>query len=182
MATPAADAASITSNSPPVVHAPASYTVEDFFPLGLTGIVFSDADAGGAAELATFTVETGFPSAIGAGGVTVTGSGTSTLTLNGTIVDLNAFIAAGKLGYFGQHQDVLHVTIDDGGHSGSGGPLTASIDVPIEFEGFPAPLPATDGDFNGDHFGDLLLSANNGAHAIWQMQENVLLNSAAMLP
>src|SRR5262245_65303947 len=104
MATPVSAASPF--NIAPVVHAPGAYTIEDFFPLPLTGIVFSDADAGGATERATFTVDFGFLSATAGGGVTVTGSGTDTLTLSGTIADLNAFVAAGQLGYFGQHQDV----------------------------------------------------------------------------
>src|SRR6266568_1758832 len=63
----------------------------------INGIAFTDADGYG--EVATFTAAQGTLAALGGNGVVVGGSGSATLTLTGSIADLNAFIAANHLNY-----------------------------------------------------------------------------------
>lgn len=57
----------------------------------LTGISFSDADAGSGTIAATFSVPSGTLSASSGGGVAVDGTA-SALTLTGTLSDINTFI------------------------------------------------------------------------------------------
>ena len=63
-------------------------------------------------------------SATGASGVTVLGSGTGTLSLSGTLSDINAFVTGGAVSFTtaanATSNVVLGVTIYDGGNTGSG--------------------------------------------------------------
>ena len=63
--------------------------------------------------------------ALNANGVTVTGSGSGTLVLTGSIADINAFIAASRVSYLSApnaNGDVtLTATVNDLGNTGSGG-------------------------------------------------------------
>uniref|UniRef100_UPI001E56D26E beta strand repeat-containing protein n=1 Tax=Microvirga roseola TaxID=2883126 RepID=UPI001E56D26E len=110
-------------NDAPVATAPASISVMEDTPTPLTGISFSDADAGSAPVTVTFSVPAGSLSAISAPGVTVGGSA-SALTLTGTITDINAFLAANGVVYAPAPNDtttrVLTVSINDNGNSGGG--------------------------------------------------------------
>ena len=96
------------------------------------GASFADPDAGSDPVTVTYSVASGLLSANAAGNVSIDHSGSTAVTLNGSVADINAFIAAGDLTYtppqdFTGAVDVT-ITIDDLGHNGSGGPLTATTD------------------------------------------------------
>jgi predicted outer membrane repeat protein len=114
-------------NDAPQANAAAQITVVEDTPSPLTGIVFSDVDAGAGIVTATMTVATGALSATAGSGVGVSG-GASALTLSGSIADINAFIAAGRLQFTtapGATADVvLGITINDGGNTGMGPALS----------------------------------------------------------
>ncbi|MEA2876326.1 MAG: hypothetical protein QOF14_1522 [Hyphomicrobiales bacterium] len=99
-------------------------------PINVTGISFSDADSN-LAEVATFSAPSGTFAAVNGGGVTVGGSGTSTLTLTGTTANLNTFINGNHLTYTTPSSQTFSVTLNDQGNTGSGGPLTDSVNVSV---------------------------------------------------
>ena len=117
-------------NDTPAISAPAILAVSEDQATALSGIVFSDADAGGFEVQASFQVGTGSLQASSGAGVTVGGSAAS-LTLRGALADINAFIAAGSLRYLGAADataDVaLTIGIDDLGNAGSGGARSDSV-------------------------------------------------------
>src|SRR5262249_13552825 len=82
-----------TTNDAPDVTATAMLATVPSVPLSLNGVVFADVDGGaaGQTEIATFTAAagTGVFTATAGGGVAVTGDNTETLTLTGSIADLN---------------------------------------------------------------------------------------------
>jgi uncharacterized protein YjdB len=119
---------SLTSvNDAPTITAPGSISVTEDISSVLTGISFSDGDAGNSAVTVTVSVGTGTLSATSGANVTVSGTGTS-LQLTGTISAINSFIAASNLTYTTGNDATsnvnLSVTIDDGGNTGSGGSLS----------------------------------------------------------
>ena len=61
----------------------------------------------------------------------VSGSGTTSISLSGTLADINT--ALGTLVYQGNANyngtDTLNISVNDGGNSGSGGPLSATASV-----------------------------------------------------
>lgn len=122
-------------NDAPTVTAPAGLTVVEDVPFALTSISFADVDAGAAAVTATFAATRGSLVGASAGGVVVAGSGTGTVTLTGSIADINAFLGGGALTYVTAANDAapatLTVTINDGGAAGAGGALEATRDVAI---------------------------------------------------
>ena len=88
-------------------------------------------------------------------GVTVTGAGTGTLTLGGTLADLNSALAGG-IAYtaptaFDGASVTLTAIVSDNGNAGTGGPLTAATPVDITVTGSVDPtLPVTEsGDGDG---------------------------------
>ena len=84
-------------NDAPANTVPVSITVTEDVASALTGISIADADALGGNMLVTLSVPTGTLAAITGGGVTVGGSGSGTLTLTGTVANINAFIAAASV-------------------------------------------------------------------------------------
>lgn len=112
-------------NDAPVATVPPSITVTEDVSSVITGISFTDIDAGISTVQATFSVPSGTLSATSGLGVTVGGSGSGELTLSGSLADINFFIAANGL-TFRTAQDAtssvtLTVKINDKGFSGSGG-------------------------------------------------------------
>jgi predicted outer membrane repeat protein len=110
-------------NDAPTASVALTMAVVEDTATALTGIEFADVDAGGGSVTATMTVASGTLSASAGAGVGVSGTG-SALTLSGSIADINAFIAAGRLQFTtasGAVADVLlGVTINDGGNTGTG--------------------------------------------------------------
>lgn len=121
-------------NQPPTILAPASIRVTEDVSSSLAGIAFADPDAGTGSLTATFSVPRGTLQAASGSGVSVSGTAT-TRVLNGSLAALNAFIAANKLRYTTARDDTanlsLSVTINDNGHTGSGGPKTATRNVTL---------------------------------------------------
>ncbi|BDI15034.1 hypothetical protein ANSO36C_08360 [Nostoc cf. commune SO-36] len=97
-----------------------SVTVVEDIATPITGITFADVDAGDGSVTATFSVPAGTLAAMQGGGVTVGGT-SSSLTLNGTIANINAFIAASKLTYLTMVDSnaalTLGVSINDNGNT-----------------------------------------------------------------
>lgn len=116
-------------NDAPTVSVPASIAVTEDSANAITGISFSDADAGGGSITVSLAVPTGTLAASSGGGVTVGGTA-SALTLTGTVVDINAFITGNNVSFTGATNATGNVTltasINDGGNSGNGG---AKIDT-----------------------------------------------------
>jgi FG-GAP-like repeat/RTX calcium-binding nonapeptide repeat (4 copies) len=170
-------------NDPPSVTAPLALPAVAGQPTTITGVTFADSDGGTGEEVATFAADVGVLAAVAGGGVAVTGSGTSTVTLTGSLANLNAFIAAGNLTYTGSEgTHNVHVTINDQGNTG-GGALTDAADIQLSVASQNnVNTPPTKGDFDGDHQGDLFLFTDTGQAAIWLMDEGVRKGSGANLP
>ena len=117
-------------NDAPVVFAPAAISVLEDSPSAIAGIVLYDVDAGGGSVTATFTAASGSLFASSGGGVVV-GGNASALTLTGTIANLNTFIGANSLSFTTALNDTsavtLGVSLNDGGNTGSGGPLSSGV-------------------------------------------------------
>ena len=109
----------------------------------LSLISLSDVDAGGGNLTVTLTTSGGGNlTAASSGGVSVGGSGTSVLTLTGTLASLNAFLDVpsnitylhGVPNTIGDDADTLQVALSDNGNTGAGGGGsislgTANIDI-----------------------------------------------------
>src|SRR4051812_16735553 len=114
------------------------FTLEDQ-SIEICNTTFGDVDSGTQAVAVTFAATRGTLSAldtVGDGdGVTVGGIGTSTLTLTGSVADINAFVLADNVVYTPLSNDsgdvTLTTTIDDQGQVGAGGPLSASVNRTI---------------------------------------------------
>ncbi|KAB2963775.1 DUF4347 domain-containing protein, partial [Zoogloea sp.] len=137
------------TNDSPAISAPASIGVTENTPGALTGISFSDPDAGSASLTVTFSVASGTLSATSATGVTVGGTSTA-LTLTGSSADLNAFIAGGALGFQSAANATatvsLGISVDDAGNTGSGGAKSDSTTVALQIGALnDAPIVTTSG-------------------------------------
>ncbi len=109
-------------NDRPDLTLPASIGVTEDVASPLTGLSFSDVDAGTSNVTVTLAVATGTIGATTGGGVTVGGTATAR-TLTGTVANINAFIAASGVSYTTALNDTttqtLTVTINDGGNTGA---------------------------------------------------------------
>jgi hypothetical protein len=116
-------------NDDPVVTVPPSIAVSEDVATALTGISFADPDAGGSSVVVTLSVPSGALAATSGGGVTVGGTA-SALTLTGSVANINTFIAGSNVTFTtagnGTSNVTLTTSIDDGGHTGSGGNKTDS--------------------------------------------------------
>ncbi|PND29124.1 cadherin-like domain-containing protein [Sinorhizobium sp. M4_45] len=116
-------------NDAPQISAPGAIAFTEDTAAAITGISFSDADAGGSSVTVTFSVPSGSLSAVSGSGVTAGGTGTG-LTLTGTEADINAFIAAANVTFTpaanATGNVILTTSITDGGNTGSGGAQTAA--------------------------------------------------------
>ncbi|MGX5820966.1 T9SS type B sorting domain-containing protein [Chitinophaga lutea] len=125
-------------NDAPAVSAPARFDITEDTETALTGISFTDVDAGADPVIVTFSVPSGSFSATSGAGVTVGGT-SAALTLSGSITDINAFIAGSNLTYTPALNDISNYTatviIDDNGHSGNdpGGPSPTSESAQTTF-------------------------------------------------
>ena len=99
----------------------------------LDGLQVDDADAGAGQVTVTFQSSGQAPLSFTAGGAAaVNGSGTDTLTLTGTIADLNASLAAGvtyATDPLAGGDAVISFTVDDGGNTGPGGSKAITHDL-----------------------------------------------------
>jgi hypothetical protein len=117
-------------NDAPTVTAPSAIAVIEDTATTLTGISFADVDAGSGTMSAVLSVGSGTLAATAGNGVTVAGSASSSITLNGTLTALNSFLT-NSLTYTSALNDVatqtLGVSINDGGNTGTGGALSSSV-------------------------------------------------------
>jgi CSLREA domain-containing protein len=100
-------------------------------------ITLEDADSGGADEMLTLTVANGtLTLATTAGLTSATGDGTGTVTLVGSIAELNAAIDGLTYQPDGNYtgNDKLTITLDDGGNTGVNGAQAATTHVPIRVD------------------------------------------------
>ena len=122
-------------NDAPTVTLPASISVLEDTNSPLTGISFADADAGSIDVTTTFSVPTGTLAATSGGGVTVSGSGTGNLSLDGPLTAINSFIAGANLNFLNEpgntNDQTLTVSINDNGNTGTGGALQDNVVVTI---------------------------------------------------
>lgn len=122
-------------NDAPAITAPSSIAVSEDVTTALTGISFSDVDAGSSSVTVSLAVPSGTLSATSGSGVTALGSGTGSLTLTGAIAALNSFLASSSATFTTAVNAVSNVTltvvIDDGGHTGTGGSQTATTTITL---------------------------------------------------
>ena len=118
----------IDLNDAPVNTVPGTQVLDVNHKLAIAGLAVADLDAGSAAITTTLSVAHGTLTVDALGGVEVAGSGTSTVTLTGSVAQINAALAAAgnvvyapAQGFFGP--DALTMTTNDNGHSGNAGPL-----------------------------------------------------------
>ncbi len=138
----ATDTAELTvtpDNDPPIATiTQPSYSVLEQTTLDLhgTGLAVSDPDAGTNTIRVTLSVTLRTLSVNdGTTGVSVSGSGTNSVTLDGNLSQLNDLLS-GNLGAAitydaGEDPDVLTLAVDDLGHIGNGGSKTDSANVAI---------------------------------------------------
>jgi hypothetical protein len=131
----------------------------------LTGLSLADVDAGGSEIVLTLGVDAGTLTATSGGGVTVGGAGTGSLTLTGSVANLNAFLGSASAVQYTSAPDAngtgaatLTLTANDQGNSGTGGGTdialgTASIDItPVNDAPTAATAPADQTATPGDAF------------------------------
>ncbi|MCQ4346918.1 Ig-like domain-containing protein, partial [Pseudomonas stutzeri] len=126
-------------NDAPVNSLPANYSMNEDTTLRLSGLSVADVDAGDGVISVTLSVSRGTLAATTANGVTLSGSGSSSVVLSGTLADINAYLAdaATQPVYTPLLDDsgtvTLTMTSNDQGNSGPGGALsdTDSIDIVI---------------------------------------------------
>jgi hypothetical protein len=127
---------SITAvNDAPTATAPPSYLATEQAALDLknNGLGVGDADSGNAIITVTLSVTEGVLTVTAGGsGAGVVGSGTSSVTLNGTAAQINALLTSdgsSTVSYIDNSDTpsasaTLTLVIDDGGATGAGGPQT----------------------------------------------------------
>jgi hypothetical protein len=113
-------------NDAPVNTVPAAQTTNEDTAKAITGLSISDVDAGSAAMSVTLGMTNG-TLAVSGGSATISGSGTSLVTLTGTMAQINATLASSvtytpTANFSGAA--TLTMTTNDGGNTGSGGALT----------------------------------------------------------
>ena len=166
--------------SSPTTHYAA--TEQTNLSLNNTGLSVSDVDGGSGSETVTLSVGEGILTvAAGTSGVTgITGNGSSSVSVSGTLTQLNALLAstgaAGTIVY-NDNTDTpaanttLTLSINDNGNTGSGGALTGSHSSTIDITAVNDP-PVVD--LNGG-------GAGNNATASFIEQTPVLVASSATL-
>jgi hypothetical protein len=112
------------TNDAPVNTVPGERTATMNTNLVITGLSVSDVDAAGGTLTTVLAVDNGTLTVASAGGAAVAGSGTDTVTLTGTVTQINTTLsAAGNVIYRGDldfaGNDTLTMTTNDGGHTGA---------------------------------------------------------------
>ena len=126
--------------------------------LDLSSVDILDVDAAAGTMTVTLSVGNGILNAAASAGITISGNGSSTVSLEGSINDLNSYLDTttnlqytGELNRNGDDADVLTFTVNDNGNTGSGGgtpvnfgsvniDITAVNDDPVNIGGL---LPAS---------------------------------------
>ena len=117
-------------------HGPYSATEQVALSLKNSGLLISDADAGGGPVTVTLSVGEGtLTVAAGGSGAVVSNSGTSSVTINGTVAQINALLnsdATSTVSYLDSNDapgpsTTLSLSVNDNGNTGSGGALPSNI-------------------------------------------------------
>ena len=117
------------NDAPTIDDLPDSVTVAEDTPsdVDLSAATFADVDSGDSPITLTIASGLGILTATDGGGVTVTGSGTGTIVLTGSVGDIDAFLDSpsniqytGPADLNGTGADALTLTANDGGASGEG--------------------------------------------------------------
>ena len=117
-------------------HGPYSATEQVALSLKNTGLLISDADAGGGPVTVTLSVGEGtLTVAAGTSGAVVSNSGTSSVTINGSVAQINALLntnATSTVSYLDSSDapgpsTTLSLSVNDNGNTGSGGALPSNI-------------------------------------------------------
>jgi subtilisin family serine protease len=119
-------------NEPPTVGAPASLQVLEDVATPITGVSVADPDAASLPIDLRFSVTGGQLSATSSGGVTVSGSPSASLTLSGSVANLNSYLSGANAPRFttalnNTTSQTLSISANDRGNSGSGGPLNSNL-------------------------------------------------------
>jgi hypothetical protein len=124
----------VSLDQPPVTTAPASLSVVTAVTTTIAGVSIADGDAIAAGQTITIvlTDKTGLLSATAETGATVTGSGTKSLTLSGTLTGVDAELATlaykGTLkGTASSATDTITIATSDGDGGTSGGSIAVKI-------------------------------------------------------
>jgi VCBS repeat-containing protein len=114
-------------NDAPVINAPATINGTEDTSLTITSISLTDVDSAANNVTVTFSIPsgTGVINWSNTAPIIASGTGTQTLTLTGSITDINAAVAASKLSVMPAANDngsvQLTINVNDGGNIGSGG-------------------------------------------------------------
>ncbi|WP_213957339.1 Ig-like domain-containing protein [Variovorax sp. dw_954] len=117
-------------NDPPVNTLPATgWTTSEDTAIALSGLSVADVDAAAGLITVQLSVPTGTLVAADGTGVTVANGGTASLLLTGTLADINAYLASAQAPVYVPVPDAngtvtLTMHTNDGGNTGTGGPLT----------------------------------------------------------
>jgi ELWxxDGT repeat protein/VCBS repeat-containing protein len=116
-------------NQPPIITLPSSQTVNEDTNLTISGISIADLDAGNGTMQVSLSATNGVLSLGSTSGITLitgTGSQDRNVTFSGTLSQINA--ALNNLVYRGGQEfsgtDLITVSVNDGGNTGSGVPLS----------------------------------------------------------
>ena len=123
-------------NDAPVNTVPGAQTTDEDTNLVVSGLSVADVDSGSNSISMTLSVANGILTIQEDPSVLVTDNGTASVTVSGTVADINALLALASavayspaLDYNGG--DTLTVLTDDGGNTGAGGALSDSDTVAI---------------------------------------------------
>ncbi|CAH0535813.1 hypothetical protein VST7929_03287 [Vibrio stylophorae] len=121
-------------NDAPVNNMPASASGNEDETFAITGLSVTDIDAETGNVTVDLSVDHGVLTVDTSGGVTATNNGTASVTLNGTLTEINAALGAG-VDYLGDlnfnGNDTLTMNTSDNGNTGTGNVLTDSDTMPI---------------------------------------------------
>ena len=124
------------ANDPPIVVVPGPQSIAQNFQTPITGISVSDVDVGSGIMTATLSASNGVITLTQISGLTFHsgfGNGTATVVFDGTITDVNNALASvnytSNVAFSGT--DILTVTVNDNGNTGSGGPQQDSKTISI---------------------------------------------------
>ncbi|HRY05860.1 MAG TPA: Ig-like domain-containing protein, partial [Hyphomicrobiaceae bacterium] len=154
-------------NDAPVNSLPGSgWTTNEDTSVQLTGMSIADVDVASGTMSFKLSVSSGTLTATTDGVVTVSGSGMSTLTLAGTLSQINAFLAGASAPIYHPVANAngavtLTVTTSDLGNTGSGGTLTDVDTATITIN--PVNDPPVDGNETANVTEDTPLIVNDGA-------------------
>ena len=155
-------------NDAPVNHVPGAQHTQPNTDHLIAGLSVSDVDAANGTLATTLSVGHGTLTVASLGGALVSGSGTGSVSLAGTVAQINAALANnvvyhGAAGFHGS--DALTVQTSDGGNTG-GGALTDTGSVAITLSHALPLLPQGDGHFDRDLSGGNLLRDDDGTFFI----------------